>query len=285
MLEKRLTGWTLILLLIMAASSTEAADTTETFDPGVSDFEFYMGYDGIGLEKYEGTLYAEALLGIGFMDRFSGYLAVAGESNEIFSNGGGGVSLGIFGTALDTDHVDMDLFLDASFSTDSFGLTPALEINFDLQPDLAVWGLYIRIEENLSGRDETEEPEDAPLSCKEQVSPQGGKSIVCTPLATDDPKASYAFAPSTGLTFGTYYTVSDGHQLLLEFDMSLANNPADDEDTLEVGGLALGYNVVLSDSIEMANQLFFDLPQNGEDFSIGIGTGLIVTLPSVGAAD
>ena len=74
---------------------------------------------------------------------------------------------GIFGTPVDSDHFDLDLFLDASFSPDEFGLTPALELNFDLAPDLEVWGVYIRVEEGFSGRDESTEDDPATVAVDE----------------------------------------------------------------------------------------------------------------------
>ncbi len=236
-----------------------AVDTTETYDVGATDYEFYLDFSGIGLDKYEKTISATAVLGYGFMERFSGHVSVFGESNEYFGDGGGGVLMGFFGTPVDSDHFDLDLHLDAAYSADEFGLTPSLEMNFDLLPDLEKWGVYIRAEEGLAGRDES--TEDDPVT------------------AADESRADFAFAPSTGLTAGTYWTVAPDHQLLLEYDMSFANNPADGEDTVGIGGVALGYNVVLHESVEMINQLFFDIPQSGEDFSVGISVGIIMTMP------
>ena len=69
----------LAMMFMMICSVAQATDTTETFDVGATDFEFYMGLDGVGLSKYNGTIAGEALVGYGFMDRFSGYLTAAGE--------------------------------------------------------------------------------------------------------------------------------------------------------------------------------------------------------------
>ena len=253
----------LLLACMFPVQAAYAADTTETFDVGATDFEFCLGFDGLGLDKYEKTVSGEALLGYGFMDGFSGYLAASGESNEYFGDGGG-LSFGVFGTPLDTEHIDLDLFLDAGVGSDEFGVTPALELNFDRAPDLELWGVYLRVEEGLAGRDES--VDDDPTT------------------AADESETKFVLAPATGLTFGTYWTVAPEHQLLLEYDMSLANNPGDDEDTLEIGGVALGYNVVLSESIELINQVYFDLPQSEEDFAFGFGFGIIVTMPSAAAA-
>jgi len=250
----------LSISILLTAPLAHAADTVETWTVGATDFEFYAGFDGIGLGQHEKTVFAEAVIGFGLMDRFSGYLSVSGAANEYFADGGGDVSLGIFGTPVDTDHFDLDLFLGAGFAQGEFSLTPALEMNFDLAPDLAKWGIYLRAQQALTGRDESKE--DDPQT--EDV---------------DESKTKYAFAPSTILTAGTYWTVAEGHQLLLEYDMALANNPEKDEEILEIGGVAIGYNVMLTDSIEMINQVFFDIPGNGEKFSAGVSTGIVVTLP------
>lgn len=249
------------LVSMMGAAGVHAADTTETFDIGATDFEFYLGFDGIGLEKCEKTISAETVVGYGFMDAFSSYLALAGESNEYFSEGSGGVDFAIFGTPVDTDHFDLDLVLGAGYGVDEFGVTPALELNFDLAPELAVWGIYLRIEETLAGRDES--VEDDP-----------------TTPNTDESKRHFAFAPTTGLVLGGYWTLIENHQLLFECDMGIADNPADDEDRMEIGGVALGYNVALNDTVELINQVSLDIPQSGEDFAVGISTGLIITMPT-----
>jgi hypothetical protein len=253
-----LTG--LFCACLLCVQDAWGADTCEVFDVGATDFEFYLGYDGIGLDKYEGALSGEVVAGYGFMDGFSGYISAAGESNEYFTTGSGGLAFGIFGTVVDTDHFDLDLFLNVGFTAEEFGLTPALELNFDLEPDLALWGIYLRVEQALAGRDESTEDDPATAG-------------------VDESRTKYTFASTTGLTVGTYYTVAENHQLLLEFDMAFANNPAAGEDTTELGRVALGYNVMLTDAIEMINQVSFDIPQSGEDFAMGVSTGIIVTMP------
>ncbi len=281
---KQLLAISICMASYLLGTAVYAADTTETFDPGASDFEFYAGVDGIGKGKYEKTVSAEALLGYGLMERFSGYLAAGGEANERFGDGAGWVGLGIFGTPVDTDHFDLDLMLDAGFGASDFSLAPSLELNIDLDPEMRTWGMYVRVSENFMGRDETPDAEPGEIDCESVYDTQsGGRTIVCAqqPDETADPK--FELAPVTGVTVGTYYTISEKHQLLLEYDMAFANNPAKDEEDTEIGGVALGYNVVLSDSIEMINQLFFDIPQDGEDFSLGISLGIVATMP--GGAD
>jgi len=253
-----LTG--LVMVVFLFSAIAHAADTTEAYDIGATDYEFYTGFDGIGLDRYEKTIWAEVVLGYGFLERFAGHVSVFGESNEYFGEGGGGFLVGMFGTPVDTDHFDLDLHIDAGYAVDEFTMTPSLEMNFDLLPDMEKWGVYIRAAEDLAGRDES--VEDDPAS------------------AADESKTQYAFAPSTGLLLGTYFMAAPEHQLLLEYDTYFAHNPAAGEETMEIGGVTLGYNVIVHDSIEMINQLFFDIPQNGEKFAVGISTGIIITMPA-----
>lgn len=254
------------LLVISFAGFADAADTTETFDVGATDFEFYLGMDGFGLEKYEKSIYSEVLAGFGLMDRFSGYIAASGGSNEYFLDGSGAMGFGIFGTPVDTDHFDLDLFLDAGFGADEFAITPAMELNFDLKPDLSLWGVYFRVEQSLAGRD-TSTPDDP-----------------ATP-SVNETETSQEYANETGLTAGTYFTIAEIHQILVEYNMSFRNNPDEDadEDDMEIGSVALGYNVGVSDAVEWVSQVSYDIPQtDDEDPSWGIMTGIVVTMPAGG---
>ncbi len=244
-------------LATVAPTSALAADTTEVFDVGATDFEAYLGFDGLGLGEYEKTIWAEVLLGLGVMESFSGYVAAAGESNEAFGNGGGSVCFGIFGTPVDTDHFDLDLFLDAGHAPGEFALTPAVEINLDAEPDLALFGFYLRAEEALTGRDDSE-PDD-----------------LSTP-AVDESNEQYTLTPSTGLTAGAYWTLGEIHQLLLEYDMAFHHEQGE----TELGAVALGYNLMIFEPLELITQLSFDIPNSGEDASLGLMVGLIGTMPS-----
>ena len=252
----------LLLVSVLSSRAVFAADTVETFDVGATDVDFYVGVDGLGNERYEKTLYTDMMLGYGLIPGFSAYFGAAGESNECFGDGSGNLYFGVYGTPLDSDHVDLDLFLGSDIAPGAFSLMPSLELNFDLEPDLALWGVYVRLGEVLTGRD-TSLPDDEET------------------VRVDESRTRFQFAPVTELTFGTYWTVAEGHQLLLEYDMAFAHRPDEGERGAEIGGLALGYNVALGDAIEMINHLALDLPQGGENLSVGIGTGIIVTLPSM----
>ncbi|NOZ01560.1 MAG: hypothetical protein GXP54_06690 [Deltaproteobacteria bacterium] len=246
--------------LLLLPGAVMAADTVETWDVGATDVDFYLGYDGIGLRRPDRTVFGDMMLGYGILDRFSAYLGMTLQGTDAFTDGTASLYLGIYGTPVDTDHFDLDLFLDVSTGGDGlkeFQVSPSLEMNFDLDPDLRTWGMYLRVGFPVYGR------------------------TVFPPGKPNTPEHEVAFHIET--TAGTYWTVAEGHQLLLEYDMGLHPLPSDEVYGVNVGGVALGYNVcVVEDcALELINQVYFDIPQAGENFSVGIMMGFIATLPSV----
>lgn len=238
------------MCLTLWSTEVKAADTTETFDIGATDVEFAVGFDGIGKPETERSISNEMLLGYGLTERFSTYMGASISANDRFVLESTGLNLGVFGTPIDTDHFDMDLQLEFGVD-DSFCMTPGFELNFDLEPDLAKWGLYANVQFPIYAR-----------TVGEGQNEEYRRTVDISP------------------TFGTYYTVVPGHQLLLEFDMNAKTKTYDGEDSVEIGGLALGYNVEVIDSIELVNHLYFDVPQNDEKFGVGIQIGFVGTLPS-----
>lgn len=237
----------------LAAARAHAADTTETWDAGATDIDFYLGLDGVGRAQYEKTAFGELMLGYGIVERFSAFLGAALESNEVFADGAGAFFLGIFGTPLDTDHVDLDLFFRVGAGGPGFSeieVTPALELNVDAHPERRSWGLYLRAGVPLFGRD------------------------------TGDTRMHHELGLRCEATVGAYYTLAGRHQLLLEHDVVWHPRPSAEDRPFEVGGLALGYNVTLSRAIELINQIYFDLPQAGEPAAFGVMSGFIATLPA-----
>lgn len=264
-MKQRIWFWAALALILVPAGAAQAADTIETFDVGATDLEFYSGYDGIGLDKYDGVVAGELVLGLGLIDGLSATLGVSAEANERLGAGAGAVGFGLFGTPVDTDHFDLDLSWGMEISGSDFSLAPGIEMNFDLKPDLALWGMYVRINPTLTGRDESSEDDPATL-------------------AVDESKPKFAFAPGMGMTLGTYWTIAEKHQLLLEADTTLLFDPADDERTFDFGGVALGYNVMVHPSVELITQVYLDIPQEDDKFSVGVMGGIVVTLPSPAAA-
>ena len=248
--------------LWLVALPATASDTIETWDEGAVDFELYTGAEGMGLGHSERSIFADTTLGYGIVNRLSGYLRGTGEASEQLAEGTGEAGVGLFGTAIDSDHFDLDLILDFGFGADGPAITPAVEINVDAEPDLAFWGGYLRAEESFAGR---VEPASAPAPGAPEAEPD------------------QVLAPVTTATLGWYWTAGADHQLLLEADGSVYHHPAQDEAPVDFGGFAAGYNVAVHESIELINQVFFDVPvRDADPFSVGVSIGFIATIMPTG---
>ena len=239
-----------LLLMFWSLPAARALDTYEPYDRGASDFEWYLGFDGIGLGRYEKSLWLEAVAGYGLSDRFSALVTADLAGNEYFSGGEAGVVVGLLALVLDTDHVDLDIMLDIGYTEGDIEVSPGLELSFDLVPDQGLWGMYLHLHQAVYGRD------------------------VSTAAADD-----YELAGETRLAAGSYWTVVPGHQLLAEFGMRVAQNPAAGQQRVDIGGVALGYNAVLTDWLELITQGSLDIPGDGESLSGGLMLGFIATMP------
>jgi len=240
------------ILAFTLSSPARAADTVETWDVGATDVDLYLGFDGIGPDDDARALYGDIMLGFGLVERLSAYIGATLSANDHFADGNADVYLGIFGTPVDTSHFDLDLFLDITAGGDGFdqfALTPSTEFNFDLDPDMSSWGLYLRAGVPIYGERQHEGPDEHHRVLDVELNP------------------------------GTYLTLGPGHQLLLEFD--LAFHPHHDTHPTHIGGVALGYNVTLAEPLELINQVYLDIPQGEETPAVGLFTGIIVTMPSV----
>jgi hypothetical protein len=51
-------------------------------------------------------------------------------------------------------------------------------------------------------------------------------------------------------------------------------------DVQEIGGVAVGHNVEVAEGLELINQVFVDIPHDGDDPSFGVITGFIATVPA-----
>ncbi len=260
-----------LALSLTPASSALAGDTLELFEIGATDFEFLISYNGIGKEQRERGFGGKLLLGYGLTDWLSGKLVVGAEGNENFMEGTGGFTFGIFSTPLDTEHADLDLGLDigldglepggagpAEHFTAGFAFTPYLELNLDSLGDMGEMGghgAYLVLSEVLTGRDESRADGQ-----------EGGESIFKT-------------TPHTDLTLGAYYSVAEGRQLFISYNMIFNHRNAEDEHKTEVGGVALGYNFFVAERLEIITEVFFDIPQADEEFGVNFLVGLIATLP------
>jgi hypothetical protein len=122
---------------------------------------------------------------------------------------------------------------------------PAIELNVDASPDMSTWGLYLRL--------------DAP--------------VVGPLTAAEDPEV---FLEGV---LGAYGSVAAGHELHVA--LSGALGPLSDAEG-DPGAVALGYNVLLTDTLELISEVSFGIPLSGEPFSVGVVVGLIASLPTGG---
>jgi hypothetical protein len=138
--------------------------------------------------------------------------------------------------------------MDFSQGDGALTITPALELNIDVAADLADFGFYTRMGFPISGRADPSKPDDP-----------GETVLAIEPLV------------------GVYKTLGDS-QLLVEFDMAIRPDAAEQERDTEIGAVALGFNYTVSDTIELINQVAMDIPQGDETMSFGVFTGFIATL-------
>ena len=239
--------------LVVSAGTAHGADTVETWDAGATDVDFYLGFDNAGAPRSERAIYGDIMIGYGIVDRFSAYLGTNLSAPDHLSRAEPSFYLGVFGTIVETAHVDLDLFLDVGTGgagMSKLEITPALELNFDLDPEMSSWGLYLRA--SLVGH---------------------GHELP----ASTAPEAAVSFAVNPG----AYWMVADGHQLLLEYDMDYHPSPGEGEQRVDTGGFAFGYNLVLDDAIELVTQLHVSVPEPDEPLAMSVMVGFIATLPSV----
>ncbi len=74
--------------------------------------------------------------------------------------------------------------------------------------------------------------------------------------------------------FGSYYSLLDNLQLLIQLDISKNNN-----ENLNIGALAFGANYQLYDTIELITEFSIDIPQNDEKTGYSVMLGFLATLP------
>ena len=246
-------GVVVMAAVVLIPASATAVDTVETWDVGATDVDFYFGFDGVGLHRHERSLSGDLMLGYGIIERLSAYLGATLSADEYLSNGVGQVYLGGFGTPVETDHFDLDLFLDFRLGGEGFGelrIGPAMELNVDLVPDRERWGVFFVV--------------GAPISNRTTTDAQGSENEETV--------------VSVEATVGTYLTLGTRHQVLLDYTMAF--HPMADDDEIEVGSVGVGYNVEVHEAVELISEVRVDVPQEGERVAVGFVVGFIATLPS-----
>ncbi|MBK8480566.1 MAG: hypothetical protein IPL40_05265 [Proteobacteria bacterium] len=236
-----------------------AADTIETFAAGGYDLELYGGMFGLasasegrGRPKPHGR--SELILGYGLVDWLALCVGTTLHGrDDAYPDGDAAGYLLLVATPLDTDHLDLDLQLAVALAGPGLRelrYRPELELNVDLRPGLSLGGLYLRLGVPVDG-------------IRPSASGAASAANTTVDLAT---------------ILGLYLTVASRHQLLLEYDATYHFRPESGAPPAEVGGVALGYNVVLNGKLELIHQVTLDLGQGGRLSAVGASVGFIVTL-------
>jgi hypothetical protein len=136
-----------LLGALLPVAPAIALDTTEPFDLGFSNYEFYAGIAGLGAEG-DKTLTWEGLIGVGLTPRFSASLSFAAETDEYFRETADELALGLFWTALERERFSLDLF-------GGYATAPALSFGLEANLDFPRWGLQLVLEDSLRAKEET----------------------------------------------------------------------------------------------------------------------------------
>lgn len=244
----------LALFLWVGVSDTQAADTVETWDVGATDVDYYMGIGGLGLPRQDGGVFGDLLLGYGLAERFSGYVGIALTADRNLGQSDPEHYLGLFGTPVETDHFDLDIFLNFAGSATGYAIAPSVELNLDRDPDMSSYGLFLRsgpVFSNLPADPEVEGSEDR--------------------IGT-----TWRFTP------GVYWSVSPRSQLFFQYSNGYVASPEEGQDNWDVGQMQVGYNIFLTEAIELITEINWDAKKTDGVTPWGGFVGIIVTLPTAG---
>jgi hypothetical protein len=231
------------VLLACVGTSTvaRANDTVEPFDQGAWDAELFAGHEGVGRPLHDQCASAQMLLGYGLVDRLSAYVDVTGRLVPAGPEDAMEPHVGIFGTLVDSDHVDLDLGLGGGLQVSGEGTAHTLELagelNLDHDPNSETFGTYLQ-------------PGIAWLN------PGGEGSEL-----------------EIGSGLGAYVTALSVHQFLLESRVRFAPD-------LQWETVSLGYNVKFTPTVELLTELGLDLSAGARSAAVGASIGFIFTLPA-----
>lgn len=215
-----------VLSLSLIPQFLLAADTLETWDKGASDLDFAVGAIGLGhANPADRAYWTDITLGYGIAPGFSAYLGSHLHGDGGLRNASHTPYLGLFGSPIDTDHFDFDLIADFGFNAQgaqTLCINPGFEINLDLQPELALAGLFLTGSLALGPRDPDLRPQDLTAGLLDNLS----------------------------LSLGAYWSLSPSQQILLQADMVQSLCPRALDQGVLLDAVALGYNVVLFENFE-----------------------------------
>lgn len=253
---KKLLAASLLTAACLLPVQAFAGDTTETIDTGTLEIDPTFSIDGMGDSNNVNT---GVSIVYGVLDGFNISASVGYGANEGLAGGHADLGLGMLWTPLDTDHFDLDVMLDFSYGFGgawggAYSLTPGVELNYDLEPDLALWGLYLRFGLPIYGG-----------YVGGDVDGEGDSFSIGM-----EAKADVGIA----LTLGTYFSFAEIHQILLEGGFNV-DNLAKNLGDAGISGpfLSVGYNVQITDTFELTSELAFNFPIDGDPFTATLTIG------------
>ncbi|MGM0462323.1 MAG: hypothetical protein ACQEQ4_07900 [Fibrobacterota bacterium] len=83
-------------------------------------------------------------------------------------------------------------------------------------------------------------------------------------------------AAATALAPLVYWSFSDAAQILAAFDVSFIHSGP--EEGTDIGAVAIGFNRVLSDAVELITEASWDIPDDNEEGTLGLSVGFVATV-------
>jgi len=250
MVRSRVSVTALVISALLLSAHSFALDTTEVFDSGFSDVEFYLGAANLG-HGDEAVYGLETVFGIGLVERFGLAVGSVWESSYDLFGSLGELSVSLLGTPVDTEMFDLDLWAgvaDAPSDDGLLGASAGGEINVDFKPA----GVYLRPE--FAWEQTLVEVEDE----------ESGEA-----------EPSYGMLYAVDAVAGAYVNIGGSIQVFVEY----ANSFERAEDEYEDAGrtAAVGVNWAFSESGELVTEVGWD--NDTEEDSYHAGIGLIFALP------
>ena len=234
------------------ATNALAGDTTELIDVNTLEVDPAFGISSMN-KNHKPSVFTELGIVYGVLDGLNVSASVSYETEYGLAGGSAGFGIGFLTTPVDTDMFDLDVMVDFGFSpAGGYSITPQLELNLDLDPDMSTFGFYLRLGLPIYG-----DFIDDPAELEED--------------ANDTVKTDLAF----DFTLGMYYTVAEGHQLLLEGGATISNLAENVGDLETEGFVSIGYNVLITDTFELTTELAVYLPKDpdGDNVTAALTVG------------
>lgn len=131
-----------VSLVFILSFELYSADTTETFELGFSDYEYY--YEISNLKANKKTFSHEFTIGAGITNSLASTFTIGAEKFDNLSELN--YAFGLFFNVFESRYVDFDLYT----SMDNlFELALGFELNLDLKDNLELAGFYLRTEASI----------------------------------------------------------------------------------------------------------------------------------------